>query len=335
MAAHKNAKTALRLAYLGALIWTGVVFSAAAIEPAQTLRAKSDNRFEICRGCHAAQYDQIRRTRHWLAGDTPTPANTHKCATCHGDLRKHLMTAGKAPQKDGVSRFTKASMLTPEEQNAVCLGCHRSTSMIHWPGSGHDLQDVGCIGCHRIHTPDKVLKKRTQQQVCFACHANIRMQVHKPFGHPLREGLMTCSDCHAPHGGPGDGDLKAFSVNEVCYSCHAEKRGPFLWEHPPASEDCLLCHSAHGSIHPSMLARREPHLCQSCHEPTAMAQNPSGPHARHSRLALSFRDPDGVDLGPEPAASAGISRFVLGQACSNCHSQVHGSNHPAGAKLTR
>jgi hypothetical protein len=26
---------------------------------------------------------------------------------------------------------------------------------------------------------------------------------------------------------------------------------------------------------------------------------------------------------------------VLGKNCMNCHGQVHGSNHPSGARLTR
>jgi len=29
------------------------------------------------------------------------------------------------------------------------------------------------------------------------------------------------------------------------------------------------------------------------------------------------------------------NRFMLGRACLNCHSQVHGSNHPSGATLHR
>ena len=32
--------------------------------------------------------------------------------------------------------------------------------------------------------------------------------------------------------------LKEASVNDNCYKCHAEKRGPFLWEHPPVRENC-------------------------------------------------------------------------------------------------
>ena len=31
----------------------------------------------------------------------------------------------------------------------------------------------------------------------------------------------------------------------------------------------------------------------------------------------------------------GISRFVMGESCLNCHTKVHGTNHPAGAKLMR
>jgi hypothetical protein len=26
---------------------------------------------------------------------------------------------------------------------------------------------------------------------------------------------------------------------------------------------------------------------------------------------------------------------LLGKNCMNCHSQVHGSNHPSGARMTR
>ena len=42
-------------------------------------------------------------------------------------------------------------------------------------------------------------------------------------------------------------NLKAASVNEQCYTCHTEKRGPFLWEHAPVRESCLNCHTPHGS----------------------------------------------------------------------------------------
>jgi DmsE family decaheme c-type cytochrome len=132
--------------------------------------------------------------------------------------------------------------------------------------------------------------------------------------HPLRFGAMACSDCHNPHDGNNDFLLQRSTVNLTCYLCHAEKRGPFLWEHAPASEDCTLCHRPHGSNHPSLLVRRPPLLCQQCHAP---AGHPSGAYTSEE-IDNNFSN-----------------RFLLGRACLNCHSQVHGSNHPSGAKLHR
>jgi DmsE family decaheme c-type cytochrome len=104
------------------------------------------------------------------------------------------------------------------------------------------------------------------------------------------------------------------TVNATCEQCHAEQRGPYLWEHAPVSEDCTLCHSPHGSNHPGMLTRRAPLLCQSCHS--------------------QFGHPS-VAYGPDELISGTPSRFLLAQSCLNCHSQVHGSNHPSGSKLMR
>jgi hypothetical protein len=37
-----------------------------------------------------------------------------------------------------------------------------------------------------------------------------------------------------------------------------------------------------------------------------------------------------------PGGSAGGSAiFLVAGGCTNCHSQVHGSNHPSGEKLMR
>jgi len=292
-------------------------------------------RFDVCLGCHEAQYEAIRSTAHWMSGDDRTPVSAHQCASCHGNLDEHVEAEGEIAGS-GMKAYGRASLMTPEEQTAVCAGCHKEASLMHWQGSGHDNADVGCVGCHSVHQPDRVRARETEAEVCFSCHADLRAQIHKPYGHPLREDKMGCSDCHGAHGGVGESGLKGFSVNEVCYECHAEKRGPFLWEHAPASENCVLCHSAHGSVHRGMLTRRQPQLCQSCHEPTHPRLNPGGPYGGHSRLALSYRAPGAFDQGPDPDPTRpGISRLVMGEACSNCHNQVHGTNHPAGANLMR
>ena len=65
---------------------------------------------------------------------------------------------------------------------------------------------------------------------------------------PLREGKIICSDCHNPHGSVTEALLKKNSINDTCYTCHAEKRGPFLFEHAPVRENCDNCHDPHGTV---------------------------------------------------------------------------------------
>jgi DmsE family decaheme c-type cytochrome len=127
---------------------------------------------------------------------------------------------------------------------------------------------------------------------------------------------MGCSDCHSAHGSATVAMLNKPTLNQTCYSCHADKRGPMLWEHAPVSEDCALCHTAHGSLRDALLTKTPPLLCQQCHAP---ADHPSV-----ARTSQSL-----------PGGAAGGAIFLAAGGCINCHSQVHGSNHPAGAKLMR
>jgi len=189
---------------------------------------------------------------------------------------------------------------------------------MHWQASAHDNEDTACSSCHTVHLPDRVLERSTQAEVCYGCHRAIRAQTYQASTHPIRAGKVVCSDCHNAHGGMGPAELADLSINENCYACHADKRGPFLWEHYPATEDCSLCHRVHGSIHPYLLSRQGPQLCQQCHQ-DIRAQG-----RQHVRRFFDFDDPD-------PARD----RFIVGLNCMNCHSQVHGSNHPSGAYLLR
>src|SRR5690606_28149831 len=156
--------------------------------------------------------------------------------------------------------------------------------------------------------------KRNQSQVCYGCHPQVRAQIHRISSHPFREGRIECSDCHNVHGSTTDALLAEETLNETCYRCHAEKRGPFLWEHQPARDDCTNCHVPHGSNHRYLLEARTPWLCQSCHD----AQF-------HPGTAYS-----GAGL---PSASP--NRNLLLKNCLNCHYEVHGSNHPSGVRFMR
>ena len=109
-----------------------------------------------------------------------------------------------------------------------------------------------------MHSPDKVLTKITQPEVCLTCHTQQRAEINRTFRHPILEGKVVCSDCHNPHGSIGRALMKRDDVRDTCFQCHAEKRGPFVHEHEPVTSDCTLCHNPHGTVADSMLKMRPP-----------------------------------------------------------------------------
>lgn len=280
----------------------------------------------VCILCHEAELANITGNKHWQADDARTPSATTGCEGCHGPGEQHVMEAGE--DRSGLITFGPGAATPSTDQNMLCLSCHQGREMLYWPGSVHANEDVVCSSCHTFHGKDLVLDRSSEADICYECHQVVRSEFLMPYTHALREEVISCRDCHQTHGSAGTAQLKGYTINETCTDCHAEKRGPFLWEHYPVSESCTLCHNAHGSIHPGILGKREPHLCQSCHQPTgSLAQ-------QHSRLALSYREPGSILPGPTGGA-AGIGRLVVGKSCQHCHIQVHGSNHPSGAALMR
>jgi DmsE family decaheme c-type cytochrome len=108
--------------------------------------------------------------------------------------------------------------------------------------------------------------------------------------------------------------MKRDSVNDTCYTCHMEKRGPFVHDHQPVGEDCTICHNPHGTTTESMLKMRPPFLCQSCHTPHTPVQP--------SLTGQPSTSPN--SLGWWTGAA-----ITQGRGCVNCHTQVHGSNNPS------
>jgi len=292
--------------------------SAIAAETVQSdTPAYNEKGAEGCLKCHdKPPITYVLRTPHAMSADGRTPFADHACETCHGASPEHLIKPEEGqPRASTAIAFGKGSHNSVQERNRVCLDCHDGGHQMNWRGSVHHVEEVACSSCHQVHVrKDPVLVKREQAEVCFECHTEQRAESHRPYRHPIREGLTACSDCHNSHGSSTQSQLAGMTVNETCYQCHAEKRGPFLFEHAPAQEDCTLCHNSHGSTERGMLRVRAPFLCQECH----LAPYHSSSVYGGNRLS----DPIG-------------QRELLGRSCLSCHSQVHGSNHPSGVRAMR
>jgi len=276
---------------------------------------------EKCMACHqAVKADDIAgiaQTRHGVKADGRTPS----CTNCHGDSEKHLATGGSY-KPDRV--FKGKAVSDPGTINGACLACHSGDAKrMHWAGSTHQARDVACTNCHQVHTGhDKVRDKQSQPEVCFACHKEQRTQINKPSHHPIPEGKMACSDCHNPHGSTGPKLMKRDNVNDTCYNCHMEKRGPFVHTHEPVAEDCSNCHNPHGTTAENMLKARPPFLCHQCHTPHG--GNVAQLAGQGQTTAL---------LSAVTGGKSGIN-YTMARGCVNCHTQVHGTNNPSTANPT-
>ncbi|HMU63947.1 MAG: DmsE family decaheme c-type cytochrome [Nitrosomonas sp.] len=256
-----------------------------------------------CTDCHdeSSEYPilAIGKTKHGTTADSRTPDS---CKSCHGESNDHLDGETTMPMPS--ITFGKNSKNPIDERNQICLNCHQGGKRMHWLSSTHANRDTACTACHQIHAAqDKVRDRIAQAEVCFACHKEQRAQINRPSRHPIREGKVVCSDCHNPHGSAGPSKMIRDSVNETCFSCHMEKRGPFIYNHPPVQENCAICHNPHGTTAPNLLKVRSPFLCEQCHEPNTHQSSPA-------TLTGYYR------------------RNTLARGCMNCHTQIHGSNNP-------
>lgn len=256
-----------------------------------------------CQKCHKEVVTEFPTSLHGQTVKFLSGSDSASCDACHGDPTKHLRS-GKAEDIH----------LMPEQETSGCLKCHdKDRSHRSWIGSPHDRKDMSCSSCHSIHHAHGGTLIRTERlaDICFSCHSEIRKALYQRSTHLFRTeqqvAKLECAACHDPHGGHGRNMMVASSANEVCYTCHAEKRGPFLWEHPPVREDCFACHVAHGSNNPRLLRAQSHLVCQQCHMFML---------SRHQTVA-------------------GLDVFTFNRGCVNCHSRIHGSNHPSGKGLTQ
>lgn len=266
---------------------------------------------ETCVGCHDGYDRSVDATKHGFKANPRTPMAQQGCETCHGPGEAHANDPVNVKPK----QFNK---LSTAEANATCTTCHDRAKHALWEGSQHDQRNVQCVTCHSVHSgksPKSMLKAANEPALCVTCHAPVVKKLNR-FNHmPVREGKMQCSSCHNTHGSTNVKLLKTgTTVDEACTSCHAEKRGPYLWEHAPVTNSCVTCHDPHGSNNDRMLVAKAPFLCQRCHVTS-----------RHPPTVY-----DGFVLNNSQNANK-----IYGKGCVNCHQQIHGSNHPNGQMFLR
>lgn len=298
-----------------ALLLAGVAVAAMAApaDPgagAQSAAAQTANGYagdDTCLICHSDK--DYKGTLHGQTLNPRSPASAKGCETCHGPGKAHSEANGD------VTKIRNPKKLKPGEVSAICTTCHNRGEHAFWEGSQHDRRGLTCTTCHSNHTPESTsgrLVAKTQQEVCGRCHRDKVAKLDRSGHMPVREGKLQCSSCHNMHGSQNVRLLRVgYSVNEACTSCHPEKRGPFLWEHPPVRENCATCHDPHGSSNERMLVAKLPFLCQRCHV--------------HSRHPATVYDSNVFKS----------SNRVYGRGCVNCHSAIHGSVHPAGMAFQR
>lgn len=260
---------------------------------------------DTCLTCHT---EKKNLGAHGRTANPRTPMAGQGCESCHGPGKAHADAGGNK------ALIRNPGMLIPRDAGAICTTCHNSGDHEFWQGSQHERRGLSCTTCHSVHNSqslEKQLKANSVIQTCGNCHRDKLAKIDRSGHMPVREGKLECSTCHNPHGSQNVRLLRVGNtLNEACTSCHAEKRGPFLWDHAPVRENCATCHDPHGSANERSLVAKLPFLCQRCHS------HGGHPASVYDRTQLT-------------------NSRLYNRGCVNCHSNIHGSNHPSGQTFTR
>lgn len=256
---------------------------------------------ETCKTCHEDIFKDFETTPHWKTTlDTRRGPAWHGCEACHGPGKAHVDAGG---DKTKIFNFKG---VPASEISKRCLTCHEyGEEHSNFARQAHNINNVSCIDCHSPHQPKErqFLLAKKQPLLCISCHLEVKADFSKPFHHRVNEGLVKCTDCHNQHGGFLTKQLRSTAAQDaVCFKCHVDKAGPFVFEHPPVkTEGCVICHTPHGSSNPRLLKRSQINLlCLECHTLTVDSSVPGIP-AFHNQ-AQKY------------------------QACTLCHVALHGSN---------
>lgn len=300
-------RTALFL-YAAAALFLIISASAYASLPGGTSIPQIGN--QACLECHEDHSLEGVGNIHYRIRPSELRGTEMSCESCHGSGTEHM-------EEGDPSKILSFSTATPEAASKACLKCHESLQTMDWKLSDHSMSDVACTSCHSIHSEKSLIKP--DPLLCFDCHSDVKVKSYLPSHHPVRETRMTCSSCHQHHGSLVQNMKTTERMNDLCYNCHTDKQGPFIFEHAPVLEDCSICHDPHGTVGNNLLKQNEPFICLQCHES----------HFHAGRI--------GVDH-PKTLPAGGYSANPFGEAgwrvayltkCTQCHFRIHGTDNPS------
>jgi|GEM_PF-2201663 len=254
-----------------------------------------------CLSCHEDKKDDWRRSVYGLIHYARSlPSARRGCEGCHGPGSEHLVSGA-------VDWIVNPSKVDHRSQGRICLSCHAEERLVRrkgWSFSGHRESQTTCLDCHVIHRPryERALVDEPNR-LCYRCHRDQETYFSMTSHHPVKservdglrsrpDGKIRCLDCHEVHTANIPKNLKN-DRSDRCLRCHAEYRGPFLFQHgglDVLSDGCMTCHLPHGSPNRSLLARPDRVLCLTCHTD----------RATHNVTSTCF--------------------------AAGCHSDIHGSN---------
>jgi DmsE family decaheme c-type cytochrome len=255
---------------------------------------------EVCAACHDPETKSFNHGPHWVTEQDKRGPQWQGCEACHGPGKAHVEGGGD------VSKIIRFPQLSAVDASRRCLDCHEfREEHSNFLRSEHLKNNVGCTDCHSVHAPktERLLLRAPQPQLCYGCHLEVKPDFSRPVHHRVNEGLLVCSNCHNQHGGFLTRQLRSTAAqDQVCFTCHTDKAGPFAFEHAPVkTEGCVVCHFPHGSSNPRLLRRSNINLlCLECHTLTVDSAAPAIPTFHNQAQKY--------------------------QACTLCHVAIHGSN---------
>lgn len=257
---------------------------------------------EDCAVCHEEVVKAFDRNVHAVLEKGKDFHNKSSCESCHGPGEAHASGGGDKTKIIGFGDPAEA-----RKYNAQCLACHQNNApMQGFRGTLHYKSDLSCVDCHGVHESARLTRmlKKPETELCMGCHVDTRTAFSKPYHHKVKEGAVRCTDCHQPHSGVDRHQMRtSLTGDAVCYRCHPQTKGPFVYEHAPLQiRSCGACHDAHGSNNPKMLIRPTVWtMCLECHSAT--------------RYVLATQPPSFHNVNSP--------RY---QNCTICHVKIHGSN---------